>query len=155
MPPQAQLFPLALTASRMPWSPLTRSFKHLSQQRKRHYWRLDCKCITLFQNNTTSRYYKVGLLAPSSLRLSLFATTLSISLLVSPAKCPESYPVRTQCLFAPSRSASATPPVCLIPASPLSNRRTQSALTLCISRLLLEKASKNSPPLRAVARIWR
>uniref|UniRef100_A0A8C7B5R2 Serine/threonine-protein kinase n=1 Tax=Neovison vison TaxID=452646 RepID=A0A8C7B5R2_NEOVI len=31
---------------------------HLSQQRKRHYWRLDCKCITLFQNNTTNRYYK-------------------------------------------------------------------------------------------------
>uniref|UniRef100_G1LPL3 Serine/threonine-protein kinase n=1 Tax=Ailuropoda melanoleuca TaxID=9646 RepID=G1LPL3_AILME len=26
--------------------------------RKRHYWRLDCKCITLFQNNTTNRYYK-------------------------------------------------------------------------------------------------
>ncbi|TFJ98645.1 zinc finger and BTB domain-containing protein 9 [Platysternon megacephalum] len=26
--------------------------------RKRHYWRLDCKCITLFQNNTSSRYYK-------------------------------------------------------------------------------------------------
>uniref|UniRef100_A0A8C0E1A3 Serine/threonine-protein kinase n=1 Tax=Balaenoptera musculus TaxID=9771 RepID=A0A8C0E1A3_BALMU len=23
--------------------------------RKRHYWRLDCKCITLFQNNTTNR----------------------------------------------------------------------------------------------------
>uniref|UniRef100_A0A2I3MD70 Serine/threonine-protein kinase n=1 Tax=Papio anubis TaxID=9555 RepID=A0A2I3MD70_PAPAN len=29
-----------------------------SLQRKRHYWRLDCKCITLFQNNTTNRYYK-------------------------------------------------------------------------------------------------
>ncbi|CAK6437243.1 unnamed protein product [Pipistrellus nathusii] len=26
--------------------------------RKRHYWRLDSKCITLFQNNTTNRYYK-------------------------------------------------------------------------------------------------
>nr|XP_033811769.1 serine/threonine-protein kinase D2 isoform X2 [Geotrypetes seraphini] len=26
--------------------------------RKRHYWRLDCKCITLFQSNTTNRYYK-------------------------------------------------------------------------------------------------
>ncbi|KAI4815192.1 hypothetical protein KUCAC02_005348, partial [Chaenocephalus aceratus] len=26
--------------------------------RKRHYWRLDCKCITLFQNNTTNKYYK-------------------------------------------------------------------------------------------------
>ncbi|XP_030896764.1 serine/threonine-protein kinase D2 [Leptonychotes weddellii] len=32
--------------------------EHLFQQRKRHYWRLDCKCITLFQNNTTNRYYK-------------------------------------------------------------------------------------------------
>ena len=28
-------------------------------QRKRHYWRLDCKCIILFQNNTTNKYYKV------------------------------------------------------------------------------------------------
>ncbi|XP_041090545.1 serine/threonine-protein kinase D2-like [Polyodon spathula] len=26
--------------------------------RKRHYWRLDCKCIILFQNDTTSKYYK-------------------------------------------------------------------------------------------------
>uniref|UniRef100_A0A2K6EKL6 Serine/threonine-protein kinase n=1 Tax=Propithecus coquereli TaxID=379532 RepID=A0A2K6EKL6_PROCO len=26
--------------------------------RKRHYWRLDSKCITLFQNDTGSRYYK-------------------------------------------------------------------------------------------------
>lgn len=29
------------------------------QQRKRHYWRLDCKCIILFQNNTSNKYYKV------------------------------------------------------------------------------------------------
>ncbi|XP_012888903.1 PREDICTED: serine/threonine-protein kinase D1 [Dipodomys ordii] len=28
------------------------------RQRKRHYWRLDSKCITLFQNDTGSRYYK-------------------------------------------------------------------------------------------------
>ncbi|CDQ63134.1 unnamed protein product [Oncorhynchus mykiss] len=27
-------------------------------QRKRHYWRLDSKCITLFQNDTGSKYYK-------------------------------------------------------------------------------------------------
>uniref|UniRef100_A0A8C5A4J5 Serine/threonine-protein kinase n=1 Tax=Gadus morhua TaxID=8049 RepID=A0A8C5A4J5_GADMO len=26
--------------------------------RKRHYWRLDTKCITLFQNDTGSKYYK-------------------------------------------------------------------------------------------------
>uniref|UniRef100_A0A4W4F3H0 Serine/threonine-protein kinase n=1 Tax=Electrophorus electricus TaxID=8005 RepID=A0A4W4F3H0_ELEEL len=26
--------------------------------RKRHYWRLDCKCIILFQNDTTNKYYK-------------------------------------------------------------------------------------------------
>lgn len=30
-----------------------------TQQRKRHYWRLDCKCIILFQNNTSNKYYKV------------------------------------------------------------------------------------------------
>ncbi len=29
------------------------------QQRKKHYWRLDCKCIILFQNDTTNKYYKV------------------------------------------------------------------------------------------------
>lgn len=28
-------------------------------QRKRHYWRLDCKCLTLFQNESGSKYYKV------------------------------------------------------------------------------------------------
>uniref|UniRef100_A0A3Q3LZW2 protein kinase C n=1 Tax=Mastacembelus armatus TaxID=205130 RepID=A0A3Q3LZW2_9TELE len=26
--------------------------------RKKHYWRLDCKCIILFQNNTSNKYYK-------------------------------------------------------------------------------------------------
>uniref|UniRef100_A0A8C1X0Z9 protein kinase C n=1 Tax=Cyprinus carpio TaxID=7962 RepID=A0A8C1X0Z9_CYPCA len=26
--------------------------------RKKHYWRLDCKCIILFQNDTTNKYYK-------------------------------------------------------------------------------------------------
>ncbi|KAG8002005.1 Serine/threonine-protein kinase D2 [Nibea albiflora] len=26
--------------------------------RKRHYWRLDCKCVILFQNNTSNKYYK-------------------------------------------------------------------------------------------------
>ncbi|XP_056612806.1 serine/threonine-protein kinase D2 [Triplophysa dalaica] len=26
--------------------------------RKRHYWRLDCKCIILFQNDTTNKYHK-------------------------------------------------------------------------------------------------
>ncbi|XP_048449870.1 serine/threonine-protein kinase D2-like, partial [Rhincodon typus] len=26
--------------------------------RKRHYWRLDCKCITLFHNDTGNKYYK-------------------------------------------------------------------------------------------------
>ncbi|XP_063061956.1 serine/threonine-protein kinase D2 [Engraulis encrasicolus] len=26
--------------------------------RKRHYWRLDCKCIILFQNDTSNKYYK-------------------------------------------------------------------------------------------------
>uniref|UniRef100_A0A8C6M6G3 protein kinase C n=1 Tax=Nothobranchius furzeri TaxID=105023 RepID=A0A8C6M6G3_NOTFU len=29
--------------------------------RKRHYWRLDCKCIILFQNNTSNKYYKVSI----------------------------------------------------------------------------------------------
>uniref|UniRef100_A0A8C2QFR2 Serine/threonine-protein kinase n=1 Tax=Cricetulus griseus TaxID=10029 RepID=A0A8C2QFR2_CRIGR len=33
-------------------------FSNKDPLRKRHYWRLDCKCITLFQNNTTNRYYK-------------------------------------------------------------------------------------------------
>ncbi|KAG7233444.1 hypothetical protein INR49_007012 [Caranx melampygus] len=28
------------------------------QSRKRHYWRLDSKCITLFQNDTGGKYYK-------------------------------------------------------------------------------------------------
>lgn len=27
-------------------------------QRKRHYWRLDSKALTLFQSDTGSKYYK-------------------------------------------------------------------------------------------------
>uniref|UniRef100_A0A8C8RA18 Serine/threonine-protein kinase n=1 Tax=Pelusios castaneus TaxID=367368 RepID=A0A8C8RA18_9SAUR len=33
-------------------------YSNKDTMRKRHYWRLDCKCITLYQNNTSSRYYK-------------------------------------------------------------------------------------------------
>ncbi|XP_062818563.1 serine/threonine-protein kinase D2 [Anolis carolinensis] len=33
-------------------------FSNKDTLRKRHYWRLDSKCLTLFQNNTSSRYYK-------------------------------------------------------------------------------------------------
>jgi len=32
--------------------------KFLMLQRKRHYWRLDTKSVTLFQNDTGSKYYK-------------------------------------------------------------------------------------------------
>lgn len=28
-------------------------------QRKRHYWRLDTKCLTLFNDADSNRYYKV------------------------------------------------------------------------------------------------
>uniref|UniRef100_A0A8C8YZF1 Serine/threonine-protein kinase n=1 Tax=Prolemur simus TaxID=1328070 RepID=A0A8C8YZF1_PROSS len=44
------------TSSSLQWADTSPS--QTSLQRKRHYWRLDCKCITLFQNNTTNRYYK-------------------------------------------------------------------------------------------------
>jgi hypothetical protein len=29
-------------------------------QRKRHYWKLDANAITLYKDESTSRYYKVG-----------------------------------------------------------------------------------------------
>jgi protein kinase D len=32
--------------------------KLLILQRKRHYWRLDTKSVTLFQSDTGSKYYK-------------------------------------------------------------------------------------------------
>ncbi|CAN7993893.1 unnamed protein product, partial [Ixodes pacificus] len=34
-------------------------FTDRDSMRRRHYWRLDTKAITLFQNDTTSKYYKV------------------------------------------------------------------------------------------------
>ncbi|XP_058051829.1 serine/threonine-protein kinase D2 isoform X2 [Ahaetulla prasina] len=33
-------------------------FSNKDTLRKRHYWRLDSKCLTLFQNNSSNRYYK-------------------------------------------------------------------------------------------------
>ncbi|XP_026543865.1 serine/threonine-protein kinase D2 [Notechis scutatus] len=33
-------------------------FSNKDTLRKRHYWRLDSKCLTLFQNNNSNRYYK-------------------------------------------------------------------------------------------------
>lgn len=80
------------------------TLKHLSQQRKRHYWRLDCKCITLFQNNTTNRYYKVGLSVPSSLRLCIS----SLWLLQPNAR--ESYPLPTPCLPSSLPTPQQVPP---------------------------------------------
>lgn len=32
----------------------------LCLQRKRHYWRLDSKSLTLFQNESGAKFYKVG-----------------------------------------------------------------------------------------------
>lgn len=32
----------------------------VSLQRKRHYWRLDTKTLTLFQNQSGAKFYKVG-----------------------------------------------------------------------------------------------
>lgn len=32
--------------------------RYKSLQRKKHYWRLDTKSITLFQNENSSKYYK-------------------------------------------------------------------------------------------------
>lgn len=45
------------------------------RQRKRHYWRLDCKCIILFQNNTSNKYYKVRI---ADCRSMLMNCTLSV-----------------------------------------------------------------------------
>lgn len=33
-------------------------FTNKDMQRRRHYWRLDTKCLTLFKDSTSSRYYK-------------------------------------------------------------------------------------------------
>ena len=30
-----------------------------NSMRKRHYWRLDTKCLTLYQSDNTNKYYKV------------------------------------------------------------------------------------------------
>ncbi|XP_012892927.1 PREDICTED: serine/threonine-protein kinase D3-like, partial [Dipodomys ordii] len=37
--------------------------------RKRHYWRLDSKCLTLFQNESGSKYYKVRILHRKSMKI--------------------------------------------------------------------------------------
>lgn len=55
-------------------------------QRKRHYWRLDSKCITLFQNDTGSKYYKVRR-APSSSSLISGETWRTIPEFFSFFKC--------------------------------------------------------------------
>lgn len=97
---------------------MTSPLQRPSQQRKRHYWRLDCKCITLFQNNTTNRYYKVGL--PLQLPQT-FPPCPPASLFLSQLLQPdahESHPLPTHCLPTYSPSAGATQPACVIPAVP-------------------------------------
>lgn len=37
----------------------------LVKQRKRHYWILDWKSVTLYQNESSTKYYKVGAAATS------------------------------------------------------------------------------------------
>lgn len=47
-------------------------------QRKRHYWRLDTKSLTLFQNDSGAKFYKVGERAdPSATRGLLHAVTMT------------------------------------------------------------------------------
>ena len=82
------------------------------QQRKRHYWRLDCKCVILFQNNTSNKYYKVSrvystpiiyikkclfydsIFCPSSCRRSLCLRSWRFVRLATSPLCPRG-PIRT------------------------------------------------------------
>ncbi|XP_068109988.1 serine/threonine-protein kinase D1 [Hyperolius riggenbachi] len=58
--------------------------------RKRHYWRLDSKCITLFQNDTGSKYYKE---IPLS-EILLLESTKNLSLL-PPGANPHCFEITT------------------------------------------------------------
>lgn len=58
------------------------------QQRKRHYWRLDCKCIILFQNNTSNKYYKV-----STVDIIIFYIWLILNFSVITCMCLQEIPL--------------------------------------------------------------
>nr|XP_020745703.1 serine/threonine-protein kinase D3 [Odocoileus virginianus texanus] len=58
--------------------------------RKRHYWRLDSKCLTLFQNESGSKYYKF--FSPYIIR---FTEDLSTSISVSNCQIQENVDIST------------------------------------------------------------
>ena len=54
-------------------------------QRKKHYWRLDTKCLTLYKSETSSQYYK--------------EIALADILAVDPMVNPEVYPLNPPHVF--------------------------------------------------------
>ena len=58
---------------------------HAHTQRKKHYWRLDTKCLTLYKSETSSQYYK--------------EIALADILAVDPMVNPEVYPLNPPHVF--------------------------------------------------------
>lgn len=58
---------------------------HFTLQRKKHYWRLDTKCLTLYKSDTSSQYYK--------------EIALADILAVDPMVNPEMYPLTPPHVF--------------------------------------------------------
>ncbi len=55
-----------------------------NSMRKRHYWRLDTKCLTLYQSDNTNKYYKVTIYLSIYCPLSTFTAKRHLAFLSFP-----------------------------------------------------------------------
>ncbi|KAL4659633.1 serine/threonine-protein kinase D2-like [Arapaima gigas] len=114
--------------------------------RKRHFWRLDCKCITLFQNDTTNKYYKEIPLSEI-----LEVRPASDFALVLPATSPHCFEIVTSsiCYFVGEETSPChtSPPTCF----PASSAPPPEPPT---SPSPLDDVAPNSGVGRDTARVW-
>uniref|UniRef100_A0A8C9Z1K8 protein kinase C n=1 Tax=Sander lucioperca TaxID=283035 RepID=A0A8C9Z1K8_SANLU len=110
--------------------------------RKRHYWRLDCKCIILFQNNTTNKYYK-----DIPLSEILEVRPAGNFTLVPPGTNPHCFELitGTMCYFVGEDPNTLPPPSPIAPNSGI-GREVAKAWESAIRQALMPVIFQDAPP---------
>uniref|UniRef100_A0A8C9ZD12 protein kinase C n=1 Tax=Sander lucioperca TaxID=283035 RepID=A0A8C9ZD12_SANLU len=117
--------------------------------RKRHYWRLDCKCIILFQNNTTNKYYK-----DIPLSEILEVRPAGNFTLVPPGTNPHCFELitGTMCYFVGEDPNTLPPPSPIAPNSGI-GREVAKAWESAIRQALMPVIFQDAPPAEGQASI--
>uniref|UniRef100_A0A8C1XYX2 Serine/threonine-protein kinase n=2 Tax=Cyprinus carpio TaxID=7962 RepID=A0A8C1XYX2_CYPCA len=109
--------------------------------RKKHYWRLDCKCIILFQNDTTNKYYKEIPLSEI-----LQVRPAGDFSLVPPGTSPHCFEIMTgTMIYFVGEDPNTTPPSCVAPNSGV-GREFAKGWETAIRQALMPVIFQDNPP---------